>query len=103
MIVVSCQRKSNATADDIEAIRTIENQWALAIRTKDINKIASIYASDAIEMPPGEPIAAGIEAIKKGWDDKYISIYKKKDGKWKCIISIWNDNKPDKTIIYTRI
>jgi len=143
MIITACQPKTKTTSDDIDAIRNIENQWAIATKTKDINEILSLLVSDAVEMPPNEPIAVGTEAIKKGWelwfsdtayihnaytfridtievsasgdfgyvrginhysiktqngiaeyDDKYISIYKKKDGEWKCVVSIWNDDKP---------
>lgn len=143
MIITACQSKSKTTIDETNAIRNIEDQWAVATKTKDINKIVSLFVSDAVEMPPNEPIAVGIKAIKKGWelwfsdttylhnaytfkidtievsasgdlgyvrgtnhysiktpngiveyDDKYISIYKKKDGEWKCIVSIWNDDKP---------
>ena len=34
-----------------------------------LNKVLDIYAPDAIEMPPNEPIAIGREAIKKGWEE----------------------------------
>ena len=68
MIITSCQTKTNPASEDVDVIRKIEDQWAFAIKTKDINKVLSIYASDAIEMPPDEPIVVGTEAIKKGWE-----------------------------------
>jgi Ketosteroid isomerase homolog len=46
-------------------LNKIDNQWANAVRTKDLNKVLDIYAPDAIEMPLNEPIAIGREAIKK--------------------------------------
>jgi len=142
MIITACQSKSKNASDDNGAIRDIIDQWVNAIKSKDINKVISIFASDAVEMPPNEPIAVDIEAIKKGWelwfsdttylhnaytykidnievstsgdlgyvrgtnhysiktqngivefDDKSIDIFRKKNGEWKCIISIWNNNK----------
>jgi ketosteroid isomerase-like protein len=68
-IVIGCQFKANSNSSDVEAIRKIDNQWANADRTKDINKVLDIYAPDAIEMPPNEPIAIGREVIKKGWEE----------------------------------
>ncbi len=142
-IIVACQSKTKSVPDDINAIRNLTQKSIAAVREKDINNIISIYSSDAIEMPPDEPIAVGLEAIKKGWElwysdttllyDKFIEtidniqvsssgdlgyvrttshnftkatngvienvqktvyIYKKTDGTWKCIITIWNDNQP---------
>jgi ketosteroid isomerase-like protein len=66
IIVTGCQFKANSNSSDVETIRKIDNQWANAVRTKDLNKVLDIYASDAIEMPPNEPVAIGREAIKKG-------------------------------------
>jgi ketosteroid isomerase-like protein len=67
-IITACKSKTKTASNDADAIRSIEDQWAVAVRTKDINKVLSIYASDAVEMPPDEPIAVGREAIKKGWE-----------------------------------
>jgi len=69
IIVTGCQFKANSNSSDVETIRKIDNQWANAVRTKDLNKVLDIYASDAIEMPPNEPDAIGREAIKKRWED----------------------------------
>jgi ketosteroid isomerase-like protein len=56
MIITACQSKTKTTSDDTDAIRNIEDQWAVATKTKDINKIVSLFVSDAVEMPPNEPI-----------------------------------------------
>lgn len=70
MIIFSgCQIKDKSHSADVEAIRKIENQWAAAVRAKDIDKVMEIYASDAIEMPPNEPVAIGREAIEKAWEE----------------------------------
>jgi ketosteroid isomerase-like protein len=143
VIITACQFKTKTVSDDINAIRNIQDLSVAVVRAKDINKIINMYSSDAIEMPPDEPIAIGIESIKKGWElwfsdttylhdrftetidnievsasgdfgyvrttshiiikttnrtigqeQKNIYIYEKKKGEWKCILAIWNNNKP---------
>ena len=143
MIITSCRSETKTTSDDVDAIRNIQDQSVAAVRAKDITLIRSMYSSDAIEMPPDEPVAIGIGNIIKGWElwfsdttylhdtftettdnievsasgdfgyvrttshikikakngivdheEKNIYIYKKKEGEWKCIIAIWNNNKP---------
>ena len=143
IIFTGCQFRVNSDSSDIEKIRNLTEQSIAAVRVKDINNIISIYSSDAIEMPPNEPIAVGMKAIRKGWElwfsdttllheiftetidnvdvsasgdlgyirttshffrkttngiyeqvQKNIYIYKKREGAWKCIIAIWNDNQP---------
>ena len=128
---------------EAEAIRNIEDQWIAANKVKDINKVMSIFAADAVVMESNKPITVGIDAIKKSWelwfsdttylhntitgttdnieisasgdlgyargtthyniktpngtgnyDDKFVDIYKKIDGEWKCIVGIWNTDKP---------
>jgi len=69
IIITGCQSKENYNLPDVEAIRNIENQFAEAVRTKDLNKVLDIYANDAVEMPPNEPITIGREAIKKVWEE----------------------------------
>ena len=69
IIIKGCQSKGNYNSPDVEAIRKIDNQFAEAVRTKDLIKVLDIYADDAVEMPPNESIAIGRESIKKGWEE----------------------------------
>jgi ketosteroid isomerase-like protein len=41
--------------------------WMNAVAEKDIDGIASIYASDAVYMPPGQPRHVGKEAVLAVW------------------------------------
>jgi uncharacterized protein (TIGR02246 family) len=41
--------------------------WMTAVAKKDLDKIASIYASDAVYMPPGQPRHVGKEAVVAAW------------------------------------
>ena len=50
---------------EAEAIRSLEDQWTIANKTKDINKILSFNASDAVMMGPNQPITVGIAAMKE--------------------------------------
>ena len=144
IILTGC--KSNPKVDvstEAKAIRSIENQWTVALQNKDIDKILSIYSDDAVVMKPDKAIYVGAKAIREqvesdwadttliwssttttidlvevsasgdlayarginrtkmktqtGFDeisDKWIDIYKKINGQWKCVTGIWNSNKP---------
>lgn len=144
IILIGCTRTPKVdTLAEANAIRNIEAQWGAAFQAKDIDKIISIFASDAVSMGANIPISVGIEAIRKatetGFSDttflfktysnkvdaveisasgdlaydrgtdriirntpngsvevvgKWIDIYKKIDGEWKCIVAIWNSDKP---------
>ena len=54
---------------DLAQIRSeivaIENAWAIAQNTKDVNALMAMYAEDAVIMPDGEPMVSGKEAIQK--------------------------------------
>jgi len=68
MILTACQSKTKTASNDADAIRNIEDQWAVANKTKDINKVVSLITSDAVMIEPNKPISVGIEAIKKSWE-----------------------------------
>ncbi len=46
-------------------IQAIENAWAAAQNTKDVNALMDMYADDAVSMPDGEPMLTGKAAIQK--------------------------------------
>lgn len=144
LIFIGCNRSPVVdTPAEAKTIRNIEAQWGAAFQAKDINKIVSLFASDAVLMGANMPISVGIEAIRKaqetGFSDttilfktysnmvdaveisasgdlayargtdrlirntpngsaeevgKWIDIYKKIDGEWKCIAAIWNSDMP---------
>jgi ketosteroid isomerase-like protein len=143
MIITACQSKTKTASNEATVIRNIEDQWLVANKSKDINKVVSIFTSDAVVIEPNKPIAIGIEAIRKSWElwfsdttylhntitqtidtievsdsgdlgyargtthyslktpngsveyvDNFIDIYKKIEGEWKCIVGIWNTDRP---------
>jgi uncharacterized protein (TIGR02246 family) len=54
--------------EDKASVRAVDAQWARAATAGDGQAIAALYASDAILLPPGEPMVKG-EAAKKYWVD----------------------------------
>ncbi|MCX6225541.1 MAG: nuclear transport factor 2 family protein [Bacteroidia bacterium] len=56
---------------EADAIRNLEDQWAVAIRSKDVDKIVSYYAPDAVSMPADKPILSGTQAIRKSQEAEF--------------------------------
>jgi uncharacterized protein (TIGR02246 family) len=54
-------------ATDEAAIRSASQEWSNAASGKDLEKAVSFYAEDATYNPPGAPLAAGKDAIRKVW------------------------------------
>jgi ketosteroid isomerase-like protein len=53
------------TRAEANALRDIETQWVPAIKARDIDKIVSLYASEAVVMVENEEICVGHQAIRK--------------------------------------
>jgi len=51
---------------DVKAISDNEVQWNQDYAAKDLDKVASHYADDAVLMTPGEPAMKGKQAIHDG-------------------------------------
>ena len=51
---------------ETDAIRSLEDQWAVALQEKDANKILNFYATEAVSMSPNKPILVTLDAIKNG-------------------------------------
>jgi uncharacterized protein (TIGR02246 family) len=141
--LIGCTRTPAVdTRAEADALRNIEVQWLAATKTRDIDKIVSLYAPDAVAMDANVPICVGHEAIRKLFEswladtlvsktlsdtvdavevsvsgdlaytrgtsrysrntskglvdemDKWVTIYKKIDGKWRAIVDIGNSDKP---------
>ena len=65
-------------AADAQAIRDVEKSWEQAFATKDVDKIAVVYADDASAFLPNMPVITGVPAIKAALkamvDDKNFAI-----------------------------
>jgi uncharacterized protein (TIGR02246 family) len=61
------QQGADTRAADEAAIRAASQEWSNAASSKDLEKAVSFYADDATYNPPGAPLAAGKDAIRKVW------------------------------------
>jgi len=50
-----------------KALAKLDDDWAKAAATRDVDRVASFYAEDAIAYPPNEPMAVGRAAARKVW------------------------------------
>jgi uncharacterized protein (TIGR02246 family) len=57
---------ANREADE-KTIRDLDAQWSQAAAAKDVEKIMSFYAEDAVMLVPNQPIASGKQAIRVEW------------------------------------
>jgi uncharacterized protein (TIGR02246 family) len=61
------QQTADTRAADQAAIRAASQEWSNAASTRDLEQAVSFYADDATYHPPGAPLAAGKDAIRKVW------------------------------------
>ena len=50
-----------------KALTRLDDDWSKAAVAKDVDRVASFYAENAIAYPPNEPMAIGRTAAKKVW------------------------------------
>jgi hypothetical protein len=57
-----------ASAADMDAsakvLAKLDDEWSAAAATRDVDRVASFYADDAVAYPPNEPVANGRAAAK---------------------------------------
>lgn len=64
-VLTGCNRSLVDIRAEAEAINKIEDQWTAAILAKDIDKIMSIFASEAVVMNSNTPACTGAQAIRE--------------------------------------
>jgi uncharacterized protein (TIGR02246 family) len=67
LLVAAPLALSAHVAPDARALAQLDAEWSQAAAAKDVERVASFYADDALAYPPGEPIADGKAAAKKVW------------------------------------
>jgi ketosteroid isomerase-like protein len=50
-----------------KALAALDKEWSDAAAAKNIDKVASFYAEDAVVYPPNEPVLNGRAAARKSW------------------------------------
>lgn len=72
LLVIGSSVSATASADDKASAKAkmlikLDDDWSAAAGRRDVDRVASFYAEDAIAYPPGEPVAVGRAAAKKVW------------------------------------
>jgi uncharacterized protein (TIGR02246 family) len=62
-------RPVDAAAEE-QAIRALSQQWLAAHRDRDVNKVMTYFADDAVTLY-GPMRLVGRDAIRKGWEEQY--------------------------------
>lgn len=130
----------NRSAEEAD-LKATDIAWSAAAGTKNADAVAGFMTADGATLPPNEPIAKGMESVKKGWagilslkdveiswqpatvqvaesgeigytsgtyklsftnpkgtkvndTGKYLEVWKKVDGKWKCYLDMYNSDLP---------
>jgi ketosteroid isomerase-like protein len=72
-LVSGCASNGNTKHTDSDprsaakTLMRLDDEWSASAQKRDVEKVASFYADDAIAYPPGEPAARGKDAAKKVW------------------------------------
>jgi len=68
VIAVTMSGLVSAQADDSSAISALNSNWGVAVNKGDTTQMASMYADDAVMMPPSSEILSDSNSIKNYWD-----------------------------------
>jgi len=63
LTVIGCNQTADTHDADVQAIKATEAQWNQDYVSRDVDKIASHYADDAVLVAPGSPATSGKSAI----------------------------------------
>ena len=70
--VLMMQPGAVSAADDSKAaaeLKALDAEWSKAAGARNVDKVVSYYAADAVAYPPDAPAITGHENLKKGWSD----------------------------------
>jgi uncharacterized protein (TIGR02246 family) len=69
LVATGCQRQtaSDTHAADEAAIRAADAATLKAAQAKDVDRVISNYADDAVWLPPNAPVVQGKQSIRAGW------------------------------------
>jgi ketosteroid isomerase-like protein len=69
----SRSEKTGGTQPLEQLLRDLDNKWAKAAATKDVEQTIAFYSDDAVVFPPNATSAATKEAIRNGWTEMFAS------------------------------
>ena len=65
------ENAADMRAADERAVRMADSSLAAAVEAKDVDRTASFYADDAVQLPVAEPLVSGRAAIRDEWAKVY--------------------------------
>ena len=72
ILIVACTETKVDLKAEETAIMKADSTWsALSAESKDIDKVVSYFADDAVVVPPGTPIIKGKEALRKFVEESF--------------------------------
>ncbi len=72
-IVISCNQPKVDTKAEGEKVMKLSEEWSKAVATKDVEKVVSYWADDAVLMSANEPVLEGKTAIKQMVEESFKS------------------------------
>ena len=63
-LVLSCQEKSVDQTAEADRLMELSREWASAAKERNVDKVTSFWADDAVIMSPDEPSMKGIKSIR---------------------------------------
>ncbi len=73
----ACQQTSETKPDLTQIkseIQTLENAWATAMNTRDIDGLMALYSDDAVSMPNNGPTLSGKAAIRQNQEREFANM-----------------------------
>ena len=71
-LATACQPAGAPLSDeDVASIRSLATSYAEAYMAKDLDAVAAVFTSDAVQMPPDVPAQVGIAAIRSFYEDAF--------------------------------
>jgi len=64
LTITACTQNTIDQQAEAEKLMELSRSWAKSVKDKDIEKMLSYWAEDAIVMSPNEPSVVGIEALR---------------------------------------
>ena len=64
LVAIGCA-SAGGTADAQSRIRQLDQDWSQSAQDRDVDRVVSFWADDAIVFPPGSPAVAGKAAIRE--------------------------------------
>jgi ketosteroid isomerase-like protein len=64
LIITACTQNTIDQKAEAEKLMELSRSWAKSVKDKNVEKMLSYWADDAIVMSPNEPSVVGIEALR---------------------------------------